>query len=79
MKQNEWMHAFDLNLKDDWFVCEFLGNKFPRLYAQNGFFSMTSQFGKDHALKIAELMEDKKKYCVYYLDKKCKFKLEDIY
>ena len=75
MATNNWINAFDAKSEADWFVCEFLGYKFPRLYAQNGFFSMTSQFGKDHAIKIAELIEDKKDYCVYYFDKSCKNKL----
>ena len=76
MKNNDWSNAFEKKSTDDWFVCEhWLGNKFPRLYAQDGFFSMTSQFGRDHSIEIANLFQLTETFHLYLIDKKCKFEL----
>ena len=52
--------AFDLDYKGDWFVCQFLNDdfQFPRILAQNGLFTFTSQFGIDHAKKIQQLLNN---------------------
>lgn len=78
MSNNNWEDAFTENSEDDWFVLEFLDPKFKRVYKQNGFFSMTSKTGIDHAIKIKELFCDKNSFFKYKIDKKCKHNLRKI-
>jgi hypothetical protein len=49
--------AFSLREPTDWFVCQFYQSYqgFPRLEAQQGAFTMTARFGRDHAKAIAHL------------------------
>ncbi|NMC63410.1 MAG: FRG domain-containing protein [SAR324 cluster bacterium] len=76
MKRNDFTDAFLKDSNDDWFVCEhYPRDIFPRLFSQNGFFSMTSQFGKDHAKVISKLLEDKQTFHLYIIDKNCKRQL----
>jgi len=44
--------------KGDWFVMQALNPKFHRLEHQAGFFSVTSQFGIDHAIAIQRLFSN---------------------
>lgn len=52
--------AFRSDYNNNWFVCQFLTAdeyKFPRILAQDGLFSFVSQFNKDHAIEIKELLK----------------------
>jgi hypothetical protein len=40
----------------DWFICAFYGQSFPRQHAQQGAYSMTSRFDRDHADAIYSLV-----------------------
>ncbi len=53
-----WWTAFSLDDPIPWFVCQFYRHRFPRLEAQQGAFTMTPQFGVDHATAIAQLLVD---------------------
>lgn len=50
--------AFSHTEPPDWFVCGFYQPAFPRQHAQDGAYSLTARFGRDHAEAIAELLED---------------------
>ena len=49
--------AFMVEEPPNWFVCQFYRG-FPRQEAQDGAFSMTARFDRDHADAIAELLKD---------------------
>lgn len=53
---------------DDWFVCHFYDQGFPRQKAQMGAYSMTAQFGRDHANSIQELLMRNDSFHVYIFD-----------
>jgi hypothetical protein len=65
---------FDYNLKtafgvqepSDWFVCEFYEG-FPRQVAQEGAYSITARFGRDHAEAIAHLLKKSDHYHRYVI------------
>lgn len=48
--------AFKLEEPSDWFVCIFYPPGFSRQNAQEGFYSMTGRFNRDHAERIANLL-----------------------
>ena len=48
--------AFTLEEPPDTFNCGFYPRGFPRQDAQNGLYTMTPRFGRDHAEKIADLL-----------------------
>ena len=48
--------AFEKDYYNNWIVCQFLSNPFPRIYAQEGLFTFCSQFDVDHAEKLKELL-----------------------
>jgi len=52
----------------DWFVCIFYQPGFHRQSAQQGAYSMTARFGRDHAAKIADLLEDRSTFHLYIID-----------
>ena len=54
-------------LKDEppnWFICAFYTG-FPRQKAQDGAYTMTAQFGRDHADSIANLLDESSHYHLY--------------
>jgi hypothetical protein len=53
-----WRTAFSRKRPANWFVCNFYRGRFPRLEVQEGAFTMTPQFGTDHAKAIAHLLAD---------------------
>lgn len=60
--------AFAPNEPPDWFVCLSYGPGFHRQAAQQGAYSMTARFGRDHAAKIAELLDDPGRFHLYTID-----------
>jgi hypothetical protein len=70
--------AFTKDYFKDWFVCQFYYKSFPRLIAQNGAFTMTSQFGRDHAKSIKDLINNSNCHHLYIIDGNCKLKLRQI-
>jgi hypothetical protein len=48
--------AFRVDEPPDWFVCAFYSAGFPRQRAQDGVYSMTARFDKDHAEAIKDLL-----------------------
>jgi hypothetical protein len=63
--------AFALN-PPDWFICLFYPRGFTRQIAQQGAYSFTPQFGKDHADAIASLLSDPNQHHVYIISKSLK-------
>jgi len=59
--------AFRADDAPDWFVCHFYGKGFPRQRAQDGFYSMTAHFNRDHADSIARLLGDSHCYRRYVI------------
>lgn len=49
--------AFRDSYTADWFICMFYPPGFPRQAAQDGYYTMTAQFGTDHANSIARLVD----------------------
>ena len=45
--------AFTLDEPPDWFMCVFYPPAFPRQHAQQGVYTLTARFGRDHADAIA--------------------------
>jgi len=60
--------AFLVEEPPDWFVCEFYPPGFPRQRAQNGFYSATARFERDHANAIEELLGDPRFCQLYTID-----------
>ncbi len=69
--------AFMLEEPPDWFVCVFYGADFPRQNAQQGAYSMTARFDRDHAKCIAKLLKDRTEYHRYIIPKKMKKEVLD--
>jgi hypothetical protein len=64
--------------RTDFFMCVFYYQHFHRIDAQEGLFSMTAEFGKDHAISIADLLVDKKYFHRYVIKAKIKKELRRI-
>lgn len=78
MRNNDYSDAFLRDNLDDWFSCQFYPrDAFPRLFAQNGFFSFTSQFQRDHAKVIPRVLNDcaNDYHFLYLIDNQCKAEL----
>ena len=54
--------AFTCEEPPDWFMCGFYFPGFPRQNAQDGVYTITAQFGRDHAQAIAHLLGDDSHY-----------------
>lgn len=50
--------TFSITEPSDWFVCHFYPGGFPRQKAQNGAYSFTPRFDRDHAGAIANIFKD---------------------
>jgi hypothetical protein len=59
----------------DWFVCHFYPEGFPRQRAQNGFYSMTARFDRDHSQAIARLLGDRAFFHRYVISARIKASL----
>ncbi len=64
--------AFSRDEPPDWFVCAFYGSGFPRQNAQEGVYSMTARFGRDHGDAIARLLGEPSRYHLYIIDARLK-------
>ncbi len=53
--------AFAIDEPPDWFICGFYTG-FPRQDAQDGAYTMTARFGRDHAEAIASLLGEPTRY-----------------
>jgi len=56
----------------EWFICPHYPAGFPRQNAQKACYSMTSQFARDHANSIAELLNDSSAHHRYEISKEAK-------
>jgi hypothetical protein len=77
----EFRYAMALDQKEpkpDFFMCVFYYQYFHRISAQEGAFSMTAQFGKDHAESISNLLEDSNLYHRYIIKADLKPKLRQV-
>ena len=70
--------AFTLEEPPDWFICGFYASGFHRQNAQQSVYSMTARFGRDHAAKIAELLQDPLRHHVYVIAAALKPRLRNI-
>lgn len=62
---NRLTHAFEKGYFNDWIVCQFLNYPFPRIHAQEGAFTFCSQFDKDHAKKLKEMLDNENSFKVF--------------
>lgn len=62
---NASLTAFTLEEPPDWVICGFYSPGFHRQNAQQGAYSMTAQFGRDHAASIAGLLSDPAHFHLY--------------
>lgn len=72
-----WQHefekaAFNVNNTQNFFVCVSYPTGFARQNAQNGLYSITSEFGQDHAKHIEKLLEDHRLRTRYKIPQKLK-------
>jgi hypothetical protein len=67
--------AFSLEEKVDWIICGFYLPGFPRQNAQQGAYTMTAQFNRDHATKMADLFKDRSEIRRYVVPSKLKTSL----
>ena len=64
--------AFTREEPPDWFICGFYFPGFPRQNAQDGVYTITAQFGRDHAQAIAHLLGDDSHYRLYVISETLK-------
>lgn len=70
--------AFTKEDPPDWFICAFYSPGFHRQNAQDGAYTITAQFGRDHAELIARLLGDKSHYHLYVVPKTLKATLKTL-
>lgn len=70
--------AFGVKEPRDWFVCFFYSHAFHRQKAQEGAYSITPCFGRDHAAAIADLLRDQDRYHLYIVKAQLKPDLRNI-
>jgi hypothetical protein len=70
--------AFTLAEPPNWFICGFYSPGFHRQNAQQGAYTMTARFGRDHAAAIAELLENPDRYHRYVVAAELKPKLRTL-
>ena len=64
--------AFTIEEPHDWFICSFYREGFPRQKAQDGAYTMTARFGRDHADSIAKLLGESSHYHLYVVPARLK-------
>jgi hypothetical protein len=73
------MFSLDVEAKCDWIICGFYPPGFPRQNAQQGAYTMTAHFNRDHAIVMARLLEDSPShFCRYTIPSSLKPKLLTI-
>jgi hypothetical protein len=70
--------AFTLEEPPDWFICGFYSPGFPRQNAQEGAYTMTARFDRDHATSIAGLLANPSSFHLYIVAAKLKPALRKI-
>jgi predicted outer membrane repeat protein len=70
--------AFKLEEPPDWFICGFYKTGFPRQNVQESVYTMTGRFDRDHAVKIAELIDDSSRCHLYLISAKFKSTLQAL-
>lgn len=70
--------AFTLDEPRDWFMCVFYPPAFPRQHAQQGVYTLTARFGRDHADSIADLFKDKSQHHRYVISATLKPELRKL-
>jgi hypothetical protein len=70
--------AFTVEEPQDWFACFFYPPGFPRQKAQEGAFSFTAQFGRDHKEAIASLLIDSSSFHLYIVPSPLKLSLREL-
>jgi hypothetical protein len=63
---------FSTTGKYDWIICMDYPTGFHRQNAQEGLYTLTAQFGRDHAELMAKLLDDPSCYCRYVIAKALK-------
>jgi hypothetical protein len=66
-KSEAGLTAFTGEEPPDWFICQFYKPGFPRQNAQEGAYSMTARFGRDHAAAVAGVLVDPSRYHRYVI------------
>jgi len=62
--------AFNTEVQADWVIAAFYPKGFPRQNAQNGAYTLTARFGRDHAEALDELLlSDPSNHCRYIIPK----------
>jgi hypothetical protein len=67
--------AFSRDEPPDWFICGFYPDGFPRQHAQEGVYSMTARFDRDHAENLELLLNDSSRYSRYEISVNLKCEL----
>ena len=68
--------AFQEKYEHKWFVCQFLYQfNFPRILAQDGLFTFSSQFDQDHAIAIKDLLQEPNCYKLFRIKHNIKSEL----
>jgi len=67
--------AFSAQDPPDWIICGFYNAGFPRQNAQEGVYTMTARFGRDHSRVIAGLLKEPSCYHRYIIDAEIKAEL----
>jgi len=67
--------AFALDEPPDWFICVFYPWGFPRQNAQQGAYTITARFGRDHADSIANIFDEDSHYHRYVVSATLKSRL----
>jgi hypothetical protein len=70
--------AFLVTEPSDWITTGYYGAGFPRQNAQSGAYTMTARFGRDHAEKLKNLLNDDSKHCRYVIPARLKKALREI-
>lgn len=70
--------AFKLKEPPDWFTCNFYAPGFHRQNAQQGAYTMTARFGRDHADAIAKLLTNPDHYHLYIISQDLKPRLREV-
>ena len=64
--------AFTVQQPPDWIICSYYSPGFPRQNAQDGMYTMTASFDRDHGDKMATLLGDRSSYRRYVIRKEIK-------
>jgi hypothetical protein len=69
--------AFTVEKPPDWIISAFYPGGFPRQHAQQGAYTMTARFGRDHSCLMATVLNDSSRYRRFVFDAAIKRELRD--